>query len=87
MTEDKQFEAVGSGSTFAKGALKKLWRPGMTEEAVAGISVQALVDAADDDSATGGPDLARQIFPLLATITADGYRRYSDEEVRAIVAG
>jgi proteasome beta subunit len=87
MTEEKEFEAVGSGSTFAKGALKKLWRRGMTEEEVAGITVQALVDAADEDSATGGPDLTRQIFPLLATITAEGYRRYTEEEVRAIVTG
>lgn len=87
MTEDKEFEAVGSGSTFAKGALKKLWRPGLGEAEAAGITVRALVDAADDDSATGGPDLTRQIFPLLATITADGYRRYTDDEVRAIVTG
>jgi proteasome beta subunit len=42
--------------------------------------VQALYDAADDDSATGGPDLARRIFPIVATITADGYRRLSDAE-------
>jgi proteasome beta subunit len=87
MTEDKQFEAVGSGSTFAKGALKKLWRPGLSEAEAARIAVQALVDAADDDSATGGPDLTRQIFPLLATVTAGGYRRYTDDEVRAIVTG
>jgi proteasome beta subunit len=42
--------------------------------------MQALYDAADDDSATGGPDLSRRIFPIVATITADGYRRLSDIE-------
>jgi len=42
--------------------------------------VQALYDAADDDSATGGPDLTRRIFPIIATVTADGYRRLSEAE-------
>jgi proteasome beta subunit len=42
--------------------------------------VQALYDAADDDSATGGPDLTRRIFPVIATITDDGFRRLSDAE-------
>ena len=42
--------------------------------------MQALYDAADDDSATGGPDLTRQIFPVIATITDDGFRRLTDAE-------
>jgi proteasome beta subunit len=42
--------------------------------------MQALYDAADDDSATGGPDLTRRIWPIVATVTADGFRRLSDEE-------
>ena len=52
--------------------------------------MQALYDAADDDSATGGPDLTRRIFPVVATVTADGYRRLTDEEAgeyaQAVVA-
>jgi proteasome beta subunit len=52
--------------------------------------MQALYDAADDDSATGGPDLARQIYPVVAMVTADGFRRLSDDEAgeyaRAVVA-
>jgi len=44
------------------------------------MCMQALYDAADDDSATGGPDLTRRIYPLVATITADGFRRLTDEE-------
>ena len=43
--------------------------------------MEALYDAADDDSATGGPDLARRIFPVVAAVTADGYRRRPDDEV------
>ena len=42
--------------------------------------VQALYDAADDDSATGGPDLTRRIFPVIATVTADGFRKLSEAE-------
>jgi proteasome beta subunit len=42
--------------------------------------VQALYDAADDDSATGGPDLTRRIFPVVATITGDGFSRLSDAD-------
>ena len=45
--------------------------------------VQALYDAADDDSATGGPDVTRRIFPVVGVITADGYRRLPDDEVAA----
>ena len=47
-------------------------------------AVQALYDAADDDSATGGPDLTRRIFPVVGVITADGYRRLPDAEVAAV---
>ena len=46
--------------------------------------MQALYDAADDDSATGGPDLARRIFPVVAVVTADGFRRMPDSDVAAI---
>jgi proteasome beta subunit len=79
--EEHDHHAVGSGSVFARGSLKKLWRPGLDADAAVKVAVEALVDAADDDSATGGPDLARRIFPVVAAVTADGYRRLPDEEV------
>ena len=47
--------------------------------------MQSLYDAADEDSATGGPDLTRRIFPVVVTVTTEGYRRLSDEEVGAFV--
>ena len=50
---------------FARGALKKLWRPNLTEAEAVAVAVEALYDAADDDSATGGPDLARQLWPVV----------------------
>ena len=78
--EERPFHAIGSGSIFAKGSLKKLYTEDMSDRAVVLALMQALYDAADDDSATGGPDLARQIYPVVAMITADGFRRLSDAE-------
>ena len=82
--EETAFHAVGSGSLFARGALKKLYRDGFTAEQCATATIQALYDAADDDSATGGPDMTRRIFPVVAVITADGYHRMREEDVAAI---
>ncbi|MEP7330680.1 MAG: proteasome subunit beta [Terracoccus sp.] len=66
--------SIGSGSLFARGALKKLWRPGLTETQAVNVALEALYDAADDDSATGGPDLGRQIWPTVAVIDRTGSR-------------
>lgn len=79
-TEERQFFAIGSGSIFARSSLKKLYAEGMTSDDAVLACVQALYDAADDDSATGGPDLARQIFPVVATVTADGFAWVPDGE-------
>lgn len=73
--EEHDFYSVGSGSMFARGALKKLYTQGMPEAQAVEVCVEALYDAADDDSATGGPDLARRIFPVVAIVDANGFRR------------
>jgi proteasome beta subunit len=65
---------------FARGAMKKLYRDDMSVEDVVLTLMQSLYDAADDDSATGGPDMARRIYPVVATVTADGFRRLSEQE-------
>jgi proteasome beta subunit len=78
--EEHRYYSIGSGSLFAKSSLKKLYADDMGVSDAVLACVQALYDAADDDSATGGPDLTRQIFPVVATITDDGYRRLPDEE-------
>jgi proteasome beta subunit len=83
--EEHKFHSVGSGSLFARGALKKLWRDDLSSEDAVLCAVQSLYDAADEDSATGGPDLARRLFPVVATVTVDGYRRLSDDEVGGYV--
>jgi proteasome beta subunit len=89
--EEREFQAIGSGSVFARGAVKKLFRPDLSAEDAALVCVHALYDAADDDSATGGPDLVRGIFPVVAVVTAEGYRRLGEDEVgavaRAVVEG
>jgi len=79
--EESDFHAVGSGSVFARGSLKKLYRQGLGADTAVEVLVQALYDAADDDSATGGPDLTRRIFPVVHVITATGQRRLTDLEV------
>ena len=83
--EEVDHHSVGSGSVFARGALKKLFRPGMSADAAVRVAVEALWDAADDDSATGGPDLLRGIWPVVAVVTAQGYQRVSDAELEAVV--
>ena len=78
--EEHRFHSIGSGSLFAKSALKKYYSDDMPVADAVLACVQALYDAADDDSATGGPDLTRRIFPVITTITDDGFRRLSDAE-------
>jgi proteasome beta subunit len=82
--EEHAFHSVGSGSLFARGALKKLYRDDFTPDDCITAIVQSLYDAADDDSATGGPDLTRRIFPIVLVITEDGVRRVPDDDVGAI---
>jgi proteasome beta subunit len=82
--EEQNFAGIGSGSIFARGSLKKLWKPGMTREQVVRVAVEALYDAADDDSATGGPDLVRKIYPVVMIATAEGTSRVPDDEIGAL---
>lgn len=82
--EETGYDAIGSGSLFAKSALKKLYRPGVTTDEATGLAIGALYDAADDDTATGGPDLVRKIFPVVMTATAQGTHRLGDAETGAL---
>jgi proteasome beta subunit len=88
--EEHRHHSVGSGSMFARGAIKKLWREDITSAEAISIAVESLYDAADDDAGTGGPDLARGILPVVAVVDSDGYRRVPESElepvVRAVVA-
>ncbi|CAN5257173.1 proteasome subunit beta [soil metagenome] len=83
--EEHSFHSVGSGSIFARSALKKRYTDGVDEATAVRLCVDALYDAADDDSATGGPDLTRRIWPVVMSVTDEGARRLPDDEVGAVV--
>ena len=88
--EERNYHGVGSGSLFAKSSLKKLYERGLDEGRALRIAVESLVDAADDDSATGGPDLVRRIYPTAVFITAEGASEVPasrlEEIAKAVVA-
>jgi proteasome beta subunit len=84
--EEREFHAVGSGAVYARGSLKKLWRPGLDAAAAVKAAVAALIDAADDDAATAGPDVGREIWPVVAQVDADGYARLADAALGEVVA-
>lgn len=86
MHEEKYYHSVGSGSVFAKSALKKLYARDSSADELVRACVEALYDAADDDTATGGPDLTRQLYPTVLVVDADGVRRIAESEL-ANIAG
>jgi proteasome beta subunit len=83
--EERSYHSIGSGSVFAKGSIKKLYRPDFGAEGAVTAAVQSLYDAAEDDSATGGPDLARGIYPVVWTAGSDGNERMSDDRIGEII--
>ena len=83
--EEHAFFSVGSGSTFARGSLKKLYRDDFEATEATMAVIQALYDAADDDSATGGPDLTRKIFPVVLVASSDGVQRVSETQIAEMV--
>jgi proteasome beta subunit len=82
--EETAYAGVGSGSLFAKSALKKRHDPEASAEECVRTLIDALYDAADDDSATGGPDTIRGIYPMVVTITAEGATMLPAEETSAV---
>jgi proteasome beta subunit len=82
--EEAEFEASGSGSLYARESLKKVWRDDLSREDALRVALQALTDAADEDRATGGVDLARGIFPIVFFCTADGSIEVSREEIERV---
>jgi proteasome beta subunit len=80
--EETDFQATGSGSRDAKGSLKKRWRPGLVRQQAVVTAVEALLDASEEDTATGGPDPRRGIFPSVHVVTAAGVEELPSEEIR-----
>ena len=83
--EEHDHHSVGSGSLFARGSLKKLYRRAGTLDDAVRTAVEALYDAADDDSATGGPDVGRRIWPTIGIVDDDGARFVPDDEIAPVV--
>ncbi|BBZ16707.1 proteasome subunit beta [Mycolicibacterium gadium] len=79
--EDEGYQSVGSGSIFAKSSMKKLYAQVSDADSALRVAVEALYDAADDDSATGGPDLVRGIYPTAVAIGADGAEEVPEERI------
>jgi proteasome beta subunit len=80
--EDNDFHATGSGGRDARTTIKLGYKRGMDRAQAIELAIESLYQASDEDSATGGPDMVRGIFPTMATITAAGFERVGDEEVR-----
>jgi len=80
--EELDHAATGSGSLHASTVIKLNFKDALTAEEAVDLAVWSLYEAADEDSATGGPDLQRGIFPVVATITKDGFERISDDVLR-----
>jgi proteasome beta subunit len=83
--EEDDYQATGSGSQPAKNSLKKRWRAGLTREEAVRTAVEALLDASEDDVATGGPSVYRRIFPIALAVTASGADEVPESEVEAAV--
>jgi proteasome beta subunit len=83
--EEDDYQTTGSGGLPAKNSLKKRWRADLSRDEAIRAAIEALIDAAEDDAATGGPDVTRGIFPNVVTVTADGAQDVPEEEVAAAV--
>jgi len=82
--EEKDYDAQGSGSKDARDSLKKLWKRDMNRDEALRVSLEALIDAADEDVGTGGPDLIRGIFPTVKTVTRSGFTEVAEDEIRRV---
>jgi proteasome beta subunit len=79
--EEQDYQSQGSGSVHARNWIKAGWKEGMTVDESIELALRSLFAAADEDVATGGPDLVRRIFPTVAIIDAGGFRQLADEEI------
>jgi proteasome beta subunit len=80
--EEVDYYATGSGGKDARGTLKKRYRPNMERDEGLKTALEAIWDAADEDLATGGPDLIRDIYPTVKTISSSGIEDVSDSEIK-----
>ena len=79
--EETNFATTGSGSLHAGTVIKLGYREQLSREEALDLSISALFNAADEDSATGGPDLVRGIYPTMATISDEGFIKVEEQEI------
>jgi len=84
--EEQDYATTGSGGTEARAFLKGVWHEGLDEHGAVRMAVEALVAAAEEDSATGGPDPRRGIYPNVVTVTSDGFREIPDADIAPVAA-
>ncbi len=84
MYEEEAYYATGSGGKDARNTLKKVYHPDIEEEKALTYAIEALYDAADEDSATGGPDTMRGIYPSIKTVSRQGVCDVPDERVESL---
>ena len=82
--EETEYYAIGSGGKDARATMKKLYRPAMSEDEAVRLGVEALYDAADEDTGTGGPDFVRRIFPSIKLVTQAGIQDIPEDRVASL---
>ena len=82
--EEANFAATGSGSVHATTVIKMGFTEQLDESEAINLAANAIFEAADEDSATGGPDLIRDVYPIIAKITSDGYEAISNADISAV---
>jgi proteasome beta subunit len=83
--EEHDYYAVGSGSLFARASLKKMFEPSDSQDFAIRIALESIYDAAEEDSATAGPDMARNIYPVVVKVDRSGFERISEENLSIIL--
>ena len=82
--EEQDYATTGSGGGEARAFLKATYRDGLDEAEAIAVAVEALVAAAEEDAATGGPDLRRGIYPNVVTVSGDGYAEIDDDVLAGV---
>ena len=77
--ERSDFTTIGSGSPFAESTLRLGFRPDLTQAEALELAALAIYEAGDNDPSTGGPDFVRNLFPMMVTITAEGFTELPQE--------
>ena len=77
--ERQDFSVIGSGTPFADTTLRLGYRPEMSRDDALALAALAIYEASDNDPSTGGPDFVRNIFPMMVTLSADGFRELDQE--------